>query len=1157
MYEKPTYEELERRVQKLEKVETERKQAEEILKEIIAKNPMSIQILDKEGCTLEVNSSYRSLFGSVPPSGYSIFNDIQLLQNGMGKFFEQLKNGEVVRFPDLYFNAHDSFPEFPDVPAWIRTIGFPIDKISEKPERFVLMHENITERKQIEDVLREKESTNSHILDSISDGFFVLDNQLAVTYFNKAAEQILGKKSNEVIGHGLFEVFPEAGGSIFEKKYRFALQTKTALSFETYFDSPPYQNWYDVRVYPYHSGITVFFQLTTERKKKDEILRESEEKFRTLSLLAPAGIYLTDPEGNCLYTNPCWNEMAGFSSKEALGKGWVNALHPEDRETVFSNWEKMVESEGSWGMEYRFQTPEGKVTWIYGLATPQRDVSGKIIRYVGLNMDITERKRSEKQLRQNEENFRQLVENIKEVFWLGSTDWSQVFYVSPAYEEIWGSPRTELYSQPRSWLDKVVAEDVQRLVDVIQAYDPNGKEPIIFPDYRIMRPDGSERWIAARGFRVFNFDSQSYRIAGLAEDITERKQAEEILQKTQEQLTNAHRLAQIGIWDWIADTDTVTWTEELYHIAGIDPKWPAPTYAEHPNLYAPESWTRLKAAAEKSLETGTPYQLELELFRPDGSIRWVKAFGGAIYDDRRQVKGLHGTVQDITERKLAEANLKMAHEKMLTILESIDSTVYVADMDTHEILFMNKKMITDFSGDKTGEICFSAFRKKSEPCEFCTNDQLLDKNGNPCGVCTWHDQNPITGRFYINHDRAIEWLDGRMVRLQIATDITDMKKMEAQLTQAQKMESIGTLAGGIAHDFNNILFPIVGHTEMLMDDLSEESSSIRESLNQIYTGALRARDLVQQILTFAHQEKNELKLMKMQPVIKEAIKLIRSAIPTTISITQNLQPGCGPVTADPTQIHQILMNLATNAYHAMEKDGGELKVNLKEIELGKRDLIDPDMSPGLYACLTIGDTGVGMNKDVMNRIFDPFFTTKEKGKGTGMGLSVVHGIVKRMKGEIQVYSEPGKGTEFQVYLPIARDSSERQEQNANESIVMGSERVLLVDDEAAIIIMEKMILERLGYQVTSRTSSIEALETFKADPDKFDLVITDMSMPKMSGDKLAVELIRIRTDIPILLFTGYSESMTDEKIKSLGIKGFLMKPIERKALAKKIREILD
>ncbi|CCK80058.1 response regulator [Desulfobacula toluolica] len=391
-------------------------------------------------------------------------------------------------------------------------------------------------------------------------------------------------------------------------------------------------------------------------------------------------------------------------------------------------------------------------------------------------------------------------------------------------------------------------------------------------------------------------------------------------------------------------------------------------------------------------------------------------------------------------------------------------------------------------------------------------------------------------------------------KLQKDKQTKERKMLEAQLQQAQRMESIGTLAGGIAHDFNNILFPIVGHTEMLLEDVPE-GSLWRDDLNEIYIGALRARDLVKQILTFSRQESIELILTKTQPIIKEVLKLIRSTIPTTIEIKQNIETDCGLVKADPTQIHQIMMNLTTNAYHAMQDIGGELKVSLKEVKLSRNNAIIPDMLPGTYACLTVADTGIGMDKNITEKIFDPFFTTKEK--GTGMGLSVVHGIVNRMGGTIRVHSEPGKGSEFNVYFPVARSSSEEQDSLTKKLIQGGTERLLLVDDENAIILMEKRMLERLGYQITSCTDSIEALEVFHTNPDKFDLVITDMAMPNMPGDKLSAEMARIRPDISILLCTGFSERISEEKAASLGIKGLLMKPIVMRDFAQKIRDVLD
>jgi len=767
--------------------------------------------------------------------------------------------------------------------------------------------------------------------------------------------------------------------------------------------------------------------------------------------------------------------------------------------------------------------------------------------------EIIETGQANENLRKSEARHAKMVANIGDVIVI--IDQSGINrYKSPNVEKIFGWKPEDIVG--KSTWDNVHPDDLEptrRFFEkMMHKPDAAGKM-----ECRYLCKDGSYKWIEFTGINLFH-DPEIQGLLGNYQDITERKRAEEALIKTQRDLQDILRATTDGIWKWNFVNNELYFSPQYYTMLGYEPDEFSATYENWVHLIHPDDLATALGVAEEYLRTKpNDYFNEFRLRTKNGQYFWFQSHARvAERNQRGDAVLIIGNHIDITERKQAENKLRVAHEKILTILDSIDSTVYVSDMDTHQILFMNKKMITSFGGDKTGEICFSALRKQSEPCTFCTNDRLVDKNGNPSGVYTWHDQNPVTGRFYINRDRAVEWVDGRLVHMQVATDITDMKKMEAQLIQAQKMESIGTLAGGIAHDFNNILFPLIGHAEMLLEDIPEDGS-IRDSLNQIYSSSLRARDLVQQILAFARQEKGEVKLMKIQPIVKEAIKLIRSTIPTSISIRQDLQSYCRPVSADPTQIHQIVINLATNAYHAMEENGGELKVNLKEIELGENDLFNPDMSPGLYACLSIADTGMGMNKDVMNRIFDPFFTTKEKGKGTGMGLSVVHGIVKHMNGGIRVYSEPRKGTEFQVYLPIVENASEKQGSKAYESIQGGCERVLVVDDEQVIITMERLALERLGYQVTSRTSSIGALEAFKADPDKFDLVITDMSMPKMPGDKLVAELIKIRPDIPILLCTGFSETMTDEKIKSLGLRGILMKPMMMKDLARKIREILD
>ncbi len=390
----------------------------------------------------------------------------------------------------------------------------------------------------------------------------------------------------------------------------------------------------------------------------------------------------------------------------------------------------------------------------------------------------------------------------------------------------------------------------------------------------------------------------------------------------------------------------------------------------------------------------------------------------------------------------------------------------------------------------------------------------------------------------------------------IAKDITRDLEVEKQLRQAQKMESIGTLAGGIAHDFNNILFPIIGHTEMLLSDLPGDST-IKSSLDKIYAGAIRARDLVKQILAFAHQENQVFIQMKIQPIIKEALKLSRSSIPATITIEQDIDKACQMIKADPTQIHQIIMNLTTNAYHAMDTAGGTLTVRLKQVRLENSALIGVLAVPQDYACLTIADTGTGIDTHMMDKIFDPFFTTKEKGRGTGMGLSVVHGIVKSIGGTVKVDSMPGKGSEFHVFLPIYKSRTKAKTSPAPEFIQTGNESLLLVDDDESILTMETRMLERLGYKITSTTDSREALDLFRASPEKFDMIITDMTMPGMAGDRLSAELIKINPHIPILMCTGFSERISEEKATAIGIKGLLMKPVVMKDFAEKIREVLD
>lgn len=399
----------------------------------------------------------------------------------------------------------------------------------------------------------------------------------------------------------------------------------------------------------------------------------------------------------------------------------------------------------------------------------------------------------------------------------------------------------------------------------------------------------------------------------------------------------------------------------------------------------------------------------------------------------------------------------------------------------------------------------------------------------------------------------------------VVMDVTEKKQadeenksLQVQLQHAQKMEAIGTLAGGIAHDFNNILGAVLGYAEMVQDDISLESRT-RHDIDQVVKASHRAKELVKQILNFSRQAATEQIPLHPASIVKEAVKMLRSSLPSTIDIQQDVDQEAGLILADPTQIHQVLVNLCTNALHSMEETGGKLTISLKKTTFSKTELAsEPQVQPGDFMQLSVGDTGSGITPEIQKKMFDPYFTTKEVGKGTGMGLAIIHGITKSYKGFVNYDSKLGEGTVFHVYLPIIKDPALLEIEPITFDIpLLGNERILFIDDEELLADVGKAMLERLGYRVTVRRNSIEALSTFQNQPDQFDLVITDQTMPGMTGSDLARRMLQIRPGMPIILCTGYSSLMSEEKALLLGIKGFAFKPLAKNDLAALIRKALD
>jgi len=904
------------------------------------------------------------------------------------------------------------------------------------------------------------------------------------------------------------------------------------------------------------------------RIRAEERRKKAEKRYRNLFEEAPIMYVITRHHNEEPYIVDC-NELfvssLGYSRDQILNKPIADFFTPESVTKLRAGGYRRA-LDGLFAVEERqLVARDGRIIETALSAMPDEDAEGKDIGTRAMFLDITKQKRAEEALRESEESLAM----AQEIADIGSWDWKikddKLTWSDKTYRQF-GLKPGEIKSSYQTFESLIHPEDREMLNRrVEQAL--KGEKPYSV-DARMVRTDGTEWIMHAQGTVYRDKDSEPIRFVGTQQDITNRVRAGKALRESEERYRSLveNSLSSIILH---RQEEMLFANERFFNIFGYEQEELQNLVVD--DILAPEIVGEVAELRRRRLagEIQQTSVYESKGKRKDGEIFDMEISVCVV--SYQEEPCCMASLSDMSKRKQAEEDSKGLRRQNELILNAAGEGIYGLNLKGNttfvnpaafnmigwkleEIIGKNQHQILHHSRpDGTPyppEECpiYAAFKDGKE--HRVDNEVFWRKDGSCFPV-------EYISRPIFNEDGKIE---GAVVTFK---DITERRraeeeknKLETKLQQAQKMESIGTLAGGIAHDFNNILSPIMIHTEMAMIDLSPDSH-LHHHLKQIYVSSQRARDLVKQVLTFSRQRHQELIPLKLSLVVKENIKLIRSTFPSTIEICQDIKTESDTVLADPTQINQVLLNLCTNASHAMREAGGELTISLNDELLDSEDAGKySDLNPGSYLRLTVSDTGHGIEPEVMNQIFEPYFTTKNVGEGTGMGLAMIHGIVKSYGGDITVESEPGKGTTFHVLLPrIEADVSPIAEHKIE--IPKGSERILFVDDEKVAVDAFQQMLENLGYKVTARTSSIEALEAFRHNPDAFDLVITDMTMPNMTGKELAKELMAIRSDIPIVLCTGFSEQIDKDKAKAIGISAFVMKPIVMHEIAVTIREVLD
>ncbi|MEH2306047.1 PAS domain S-box protein [Nostoc sp.] len=896
-------------------------------------------------------------------------------------------------------------------------------------------------------------------------------------------------------------------------------------------------------------------QEITDRQRAELALRQSENLYRQLVESQIDIVIRIDLQGQITFANMAACQTFGWKQDEYHGHSFWQFFHPDDLPQVMENITALGSSSQPLTNSERLIFTVKGIRWFQWNAIAIHNDKGEVVEIQGVGRDITEqqaalhqRQLAEAALHQSEEKFRTFAENTHAVIWIASPDSFRTLYVSPAYEKIWGRSCQSLLEQPESWIDNIHPDDRDCLT--IAAKQQLISE-LVSIEYRILRPDGSMRWIWDRGFAIYDDQGKVQYYGGIAEDITERKLAEESLRESEARLSLATEAAHMGIWDRNLITNTCIWSANMGPLYGLPSNTLCPSLEDYFNLIHPEDRESVAVNIARMIAEGQG-SIEYRIIWPDGSLHWLNCKGQTYYNEIGQPIRMIGTNRDVTERKLAEQKIS----EQAALLDIATDAILVRDFQS-QILVWNKGaermygwLSTEVIGKDLRKILYPAGTQHQLEVPLKSVIESGSWQGELSKVTKSGKEIVVQSRWALMRDP-----EGKPKSiLSVDTDITEKKQLEEQFFRAQRLESIGILAGGIAHDLNNILTPILAAAQLIQGKFFQDEERSGQLLALVESNAQRGAALVKQVLSFARGFKGERIIIQVKYLISEITQIVKETFPKSIELSTIIPEDTWAITGDITQLDQVLMNLVVNARDALP-DGGKITISVENKFIDEAyTRMNLDAQVGHYIMITVADNGVGIPPEILDRIFEPFFTTKEVNTGTGLGLSTVLGIIKSHAGFIKVSTNVGKGSKFDLFLP-AVEATEAFKIEDLDVLPGEGEFILVVDDEAQIREITAIILENYNYRILAASNGIEAIALYAQYKHQINAVLMDIMMPEMDGITAIRTLQKMNNQVKIIACSGLNSMEIFAQASDANVKAVLSKPYTARELLKSLHNL--